>query len=101
MNPPVDITRYFVWAAVVMVGAVLAMVDWRWIRRPALGLLLLAGVVGGAVLTYLSPFDFVTGGYYMVGVIISAGSALALAGYGVVVIGWFAARCVSPRPPAG
>jgi hypothetical protein len=69
--------RYFVWAAVVVAGALLAVADWRWIKRPVFGALLVAGVLGGAIVINVSPFTFGTGGYYMEGVIISAGSALA------------------------
>jgi hypothetical protein len=32
-------TRYFVWAAVVVAGALLAVADWRWIKRPVFGAL--------------------------------------------------------------
>jgi hypothetical protein len=72
-----DTTRYFVWACVVVAGALLAIADWRWIKRPVFGLLLAAGGIGGIVVTKLSPFDFATGGYFMEGVLISGGSALA------------------------
>ena len=85
-------TRYFVWAAVVVAGALLAVVDWRWIKRPVFGALLVLGVLGGAIATNVSPFTFGTGGYYMEGVIISAGSALALVGYVCAIAGQFACR---------
>ncbi len=47
MNLSPDLTRYFMWAGVVVVGALLAVVDWRQIRRPVFGVLLVAGVVAG------------------------------------------------------
>jgi hypothetical protein len=56
-------------------------VDRRWIGHPLLGVLLVAGVCGGLIITSVSPFSFGGGSRYMEGVIISAGSALALAGY--------------------
>jgi hypothetical protein len=70
-----------VWALVVIVGALLAIVDWRKIRLPVLGALLLVMIAGGLVITVYSPFNFGDGGYYMEGVLLSAGSALAFAGY--------------------
>jgi hypothetical protein len=85
-------TRYLVWAAVVVAGALLAVVDWRWIKRPVFRALLVAGVLGGAIVINVSPFTFGTGGYYMEGVIISAGSALALVGYVCTIVGQFAYR---------
>ncbi len=84
MSHAPDPIRYVVIAAVLVLGALLALADWRWIRRPVCGLLLLSGVAGGYSLTIVSPFDFVTGGYYMQGALLSAGSALALLGYAVV-----------------
>ena len=87
MNLSVDMTRYIAWAAVVVAGALLAVVDWRWIRRPVFGVLLAAGVGVGIIVTKVSPFTFGTGGYYMEGVIAAAGSALALTGY-VFGAGW-------------
>jgi hypothetical protein len=44
-----DFARYFVWVGIVVVGTLLAVVDWRWIRRPVFGVLLVAGVGGGFV----------------------------------------------------
>jgi len=87
-----DVTRYVVWAGVVAIGAVLALLDRRWIGRPVLGALLLAGIGAGLVITAVSPFSFGGGDHYMEGVIVSAGSALALAGYGVTVVCQFAHR---------
>jgi len=51
MNLSADMTRYLVWAGVVAAGALLAVVDWRWIRRPIFGVLLAAGVAGGLMAT--------------------------------------------------
>ena len=76
-----ELTRYLVWTAVVLVGAVLSAVDRGWIRRPVHGVLLAAGVGGGFIVTKVSPFTFGSGGYYMEGVLLAAGSALALSGY--------------------
>jgi hypothetical protein len=81
MKLPSDLSRYVVWAGVVVVGAILAVVDRRWVSFPLFGLLLVAGVGGGLIITRVSPFSFGGGSYYMEGVIISGGSALALAGY--------------------
>jgi hypothetical protein len=100
MAPSADTTRYLVGAGVVGLGALLGWVDWRWIRRPVFGVLLIAGVVGGIVITNVSPFDFATGGYYMEGVLISGGSALALAGYLVAAVGQFAYRRFGGRGPS-
>jgi hypothetical protein len=88
MSP--DVTRYAVWAGVVAIGALLAILDWRWIGRPLFGALLAAGVAGGIVMTKVSPFDFSSGGYFMEGVLLSAGSALALVGYVLAAIWQFA-----------
>ncbi len=81
MDVSADLFRYLVWALVVIVGALLAVVDWWKIRRPVLGVLLLLMIAGGFVITVFSPFNFADGGYYMEGIILSAGSALAFAGY--------------------
>ena len=93
-------TRYFVWAAVVVAGALFAVVDWRWIKRPVFGALLVAGVLGGTIVINVSPFTFGTGGYYMEGVILSAGSALALVGYVFAMAGQFACRRIGGRGPS-
>ena len=95
-----DMTRYLVWAGVVVAGTLLAIVDWRWIKRPVFGLLLVAAVIGGIVLTKVSPFDFATGGYFMEGVLMSAGSALALVGYVSATIAQFVCRRIGDRGPS-
>ena len=95
-----DMTRYLLWTAVVVAGALLAIVDWRWTRRPVFRALLVTGIVGGIIVTNVSPFDFVTGGYYMEGVIISGGSALALAGYVFAIVVQFIWRRFSARDPS-
>jgi glucose uptake protein GlcU len=79
-----ELTRYLVWGLAVTLGAVLAVLDWRLIRRPVFGALLLLGIAGGAALTSISPFNFADGGYYMEGILVAAGSALAFIGYFVV-----------------
>jgi hypothetical protein len=94
-----DMTRYFVWAGVVVAGALFAVADWRWIKRPVFGALLVAGVLGGTIVINVSPFTFGTGGYYMEGVIISAGSALALVGYVFAIAGQFACRRIGGHGP--
>ena len=76
-----DLTRYLVWIGVIAFGAVLAVIDRRWIRRPAFGFLLGAGVAGDFIITRVSPFSFGGGDHYMEGVLLSAGAALALIGY--------------------
>ncbi len=78
--------RYLVWAGVVAVGAILGVVDLRRTGRPLFGVLLAAGVIGGLVITKISPFTFAGGDHYMEGVLLSAGSALALAGYAAAII---------------
>lgn len=83
-----------------MAGGVLAVVDWRWIRRPVCGALLVIGIVGGIIVTNVSPFTFGTGSYYMEGVLIAAGSALALAGYVLASIGQFARRRIRGHGPS-
>jgi hypothetical protein len=88
MSP--DVTRYAVWVGVVAIGALFAILDWRWIGRPLFGALLAAGVAGGIVITKVSPFDFSSGGYFMEGVLLSAGSALALVGYVIAAVWQFA-----------
>ena len=93
MKLSLDTTRYLVWASVVVLGMVLAVVDRRVIGRWLFGLLIVAGIAGGLALTVVSPFSFGATNYYMEGVILSAGSALALTGYAVAVV----ARCLALR----
>jgi hypothetical protein len=76
-----DLTRYLVWMGVIALGAVVAVIDRRWIGRPVLGVLLVAGVAGGFMITKVSPFSFGGGDRYMQGVLLSAGAAMALIGY--------------------
>jgi hypothetical protein len=89
-----DLTRYLTWAAVVVFGALLAVVDRRQIRRPVFGLLLLIGVVAGFIIEQVSPFSFGVESHYMEGVLVSAGSALALIGYVFAVFWQFVWRSV-------
>jgi hypothetical protein len=81
------VTFYAAWAVVIAAGIFLAILDLRWIQRPSFGGILLAGLCGGLVTTQVSPFNFADGGYYIEGVLVAAGSALALAGYAVAVVG--------------
>ena len=76
-----ELARYIIWAGIVAVGVGLAILDRRWIRWPLFAALLLAGIVGGIIITKISPFTFVGGDHYMEGVIVSAASALAMIGY--------------------
>ena len=90
-----DSARYFVWAGVTAIGILLAVLDRRWIGRPLFGVLLVAGVIGGLIVTRVSPFTFSGGDHFMQGVLLTAGSALALIGY-VLAFAWqFARRLLS------
>jgi hypothetical protein len=97
MTPSQDMIRHFEWAAVVVAGVLCALSDWRWIKRPVFGVLLVAGIVGGNIVTYLSPFNFATGGYYMEGVLLAALAALALAGYVFAIVVQFIWRRIGGR----
>lgn len=88
-----DTTRYLVWSAVVALGALPAVVDRRLPRRWLFGCLLVVGIGAGLLLSAVSPFSFGGSSHYMEGVIISGGSALALAGYAVA----FVAQTLSAR----
>ena len=56
-----DLTRYLFWAGIVAIGAVLAVLDWRWTRRPVFGGLLVIGVASGLIIMRASPFSFAGG----------------------------------------
>ena len=90
-------TRYLIWAAVVIIGAVLAVCDWRWLRRPWFGVLLLAILFGGLVTMQVSPFNFSDGGYALQGLLAAGGAGLALIGYVAASIVQFALRYVRSR----
>lgn len=90
-----ELIRYIIWAGIVALGILLAILDRRWIRRPLFALLLVAGIVGGIITTKVSPFTFAGGDHYMEGVIVSAGSALALVGYVFAAIWQYARRRLS------
>ena len=90
MSP--ELWRYLVWAGVVVLGAVLAVVDRRVLGRWLFGMLLVAAVAVGMLVTVISPFRFSGTGYYMDGVILAGGSALALIGYSVALVGLFIFR---------
>jgi hypothetical protein len=90
-----ELMRYLVWGGVIAIGALLGIVDRRWIRRPLFAVLLVAGVIGGLIITRVSPFTFAGGDHYMEGVILSAGSALALAGYSLAIV-WLLVRMFWP-----
>jgi hypothetical protein len=81
MESAADLMRYLDCACTVAAGALLAIADLRRIRRPVFGVVLTAGVVGGLIITRPSPFTSAGGDHYMEGVILFAGSALALADY--------------------
>jgi hypothetical protein len=42
-----ELTRYLVWGGVIAIGALLSVLDRRWIRRPLFAVLLVAGVIVG------------------------------------------------------
>jgi hypothetical protein len=73
--------RNVVWGLTALLGAALAYVDWSKLRRPWLGLGIVAAMLGGYVTTVASPFTFGGDSYYMQGVLVSAFAALAAAGY--------------------
>ena len=100
MDRSPDLARYFMWAGVVVAGALLAVVDRRQIRRPVLGVLLVIGVVAGFIIEQVSPFSFGGGSHYMEGVLVSAGSALALIGYGFAVVWQFVWKSIGGRRPS-
>ena len=90
-----ELTRYLVWAAVVAIGALMALLERRCTRWPWFGLLLLAGIGAGLLVMQVSPFSFCCDSYYMDGVLISGAAGLGLIGYVpayVLAIGWQFAR---------
>lgn len=87
-----ELWRYLVWTSVVALGAVLAIVDRRILGRWLLGMLLVAAVAIGMLVTIVSPFRFGGTSYYMEGVILAGGSALALIGYVFTLVGLFSFR---------
>jgi hypothetical protein len=92
-------TRYVIWAAVVIIGALLAVCDWRWFRRPWFGVLLLAVLCGGLVTMQVSPFNFADGGYALQGLLAAGAAGLGLIGYVAAIVVQFAARYVRSRRP--
>ena len=90
-------TRYVVWTAGVVAGAVLGMCDWRWIRRPLFGVLLVALLCGGLITMQVSPFNFADGGYAMQGLLAAGAAGLALVGYAAIGAVLFAMRCIRGR----
>jgi hypothetical protein len=99
MEQSPDLARYFLWAGIIAIGTLLAILDRRWIGRPLFGVLMVAGVAGGLIITRVSPFSFGGGDHYMEGVIVSAGSALALVGYVFSIIWQFVRRCLGQGRP--
>jgi hypothetical protein len=91
-----DLTRYFVWF---VAGALLEAVDRRQIRRPVFGAVRAAGVACGLIIEKVSPFSFGMGNHYIEGVIVSAGSALALIGYVFTVVWLFVRRSIGRHSP--
>ena len=88
---------YLFWTAVLAAGAAFRLIDARWIRRPVLGLLMLAGIPAGAIMTQVSPFNFADGGFYMQGILLAAASSLALIGYVLAWVGGSARRHLAGR----
>jgi hypothetical protein len=97
MQPDSELTRYLAWAGIVAIGALLAVIDRRWPRWRPFGMLLIAAAVGGLVITRASPFTFGGGDHFMEGVILSAASALALAGYSLAIVWQLARRHLGGR----
>jgi|SRR5579871_2108630 hypothetical protein len=97
MDLPADAIFYLFWSAVLAVGAVLAFVDRKWIKWPALGLLLPAGIVAGVIMTKVRPFNFADGGLGIQGFLLAAASGLALIGYGLAWIWSFVRRHFGKR----
>jgi predicted TIM-barrel fold metal-dependent hydrolase len=56
MSP--DLARYLLWAGIIAIGTLLAILDRRWIGWPLFGVLMLAGVASGLIITTVSPFSF-------------------------------------------
>jgi hypothetical protein len=50
-----DLTRYVVRAGIVAIGALLAVLDRRWIGLRVFAVLLVTGIVGGLIITKVSP----------------------------------------------
>jgi hypothetical protein len=92
-------TRYVVWITVVLVGVLLGICDWRWIRRPWLGVLLVAILCGGLITMQVSPFNFADGGYALQGLLAAGAAGLALIGYVATALVQFAIRWVRSRHP--
>ena len=46
-----ELMRYLIWGGVIAIGALFAVLDQRWIRRPLFAVLLVAGVIGGLIIT--------------------------------------------------
>lgn len=92
-----ELWRYLAWASVVALGAILAVVDHRVLGRWLFALLLVAAVAIGMLVTVVSPFRFGGTSYYMEGVILSGGSALALIGYAVALFGLFTFRRIGRK----
>jgi hypothetical protein len=97
MNLSPGLTRYLVWAGVTAIGVLLAVFDRRWIGRPLFGVLLVAGVISGVIITRVSPFTFSGGDHFIEGLLLAAGSALALIGYVLAFVWQFARRLMSQR----
>jgi hypothetical protein len=95
-----ELTRCLVWTGVVAAGALLALVDRRWIGWPVSGVLLVAGVGAGFVIEEVSPFSFGAGSHFMEGVLLSAGSALGLIGYLAAATWQFVRRRIGGQGPS-
>jgi hypothetical protein len=91
------VARYFVWAGVTAIGVLLAVLDRRWIGRPFFGVLLVAGVISGVIIMRVSPFTFSGGDHFVEGLLLAAGSGLALVGYVLAFVWQFARRLLGQR----
>lgn len=98
MDHSAEFTRYTIWALVVLAGVPLAIADWRMIKRPIFGVLLILGISAGAAVTFFSPFNFADGGYYIEGIVVSAGSALVFIGYVPASLAIFLWRRLRKKP---
>jgi len=81
-------------------GALLAYLDRTWLRRPVFLALLVLTAIAGYIVTLVSPFNFVDGGYYMLGGIAVYVAVTAGAGYVVAAAAlWLNAFIRGGRKP--
>lgn len=83
-----EYVRFWPYGVAVLAGVVFAVVDRR-IGRFVFGALLVLVVAGGGLGTYLSPFTFHGGDYYMESLIAMLFALAALAGYALTQLAGF------------